>query len=314
MKKLLCTGCLGFIGSHFVKYTLDNFKDVYVVGVDKDDDAKALRRLDGYLDNPNFNLIRQDLCGDISELLEGVDIVVHFASKTFVDHSFRSPDSHFKNTVGGTFNLLKQVVQFKPLMVQISTDEVYGSLEVGEFTENSPLNPTNPYSACKASADMLVVGMLTGHKLPYIITRTENNYGTYQHAQKVLPVFVKKVMEGEPLPVYGDGKHKRMWLHVEDHCSALWFLINRKARGIYHIAGNQELENIELANKVMQVLDKPESELTFIPDEKIRPTHDKRYAIDARKMERMGWKPKWDMNKGLEETITWFSENQWWMQ
>ena len=317
-RRVLVTGCLGFIGSRFVKYTLDNFKDVSVIGLDINADQKNLRKLDGYLDNDRLQLVYADLKGDISDVIEHIDIVVHFASKTFVDHSFRSSESHVRNNIFGTFNVLEQIRKLKgyksqdTIMIQVSTDEVYGQAEEGFFYEESPLNPTNPYSATKASADMLVLGWCQAYSIPFIITRTENNYGEYQHIQKVLPAFVKKALANEPLPVYGDGKHKRMWLHVEDHCSAIWFLIERKARGIFHIAGCEELENVQLAHKILSVLDKPEGRVTFIPDSHIRPVHDRRYAISGNKLQNLGWRPKWTMADGLEKVIKWYADNAWW--
>jgi len=319
LKKILVTGALGFIGSHFIKYTLENHKDYSIIGFDKETNPKLLKRLEG-IETSKFNLIHGDLCSDISELLEGVDIVVHFAARTFVDHSFREPYSHFKNTVYATYSILEQVRKFKQfykkdiLFVHISTDEVYGQIEEGFFKEKDILNPTNPYSACKGGAEMIVKGWGNAYKIPYIITRCENVYGSHQHPQKVLPVFVKKAVADEALPLYGDGRHKRMWLRVEDKCSALWYLINRDARGIYNIAGGQELENIELANIVFKTLGKPDGKVTYIPDNDIRPVHDRRYGIDSSKLNEMGWRPKYDLEKGLGEVIQWFADNPNWSE
>ncbi len=317
--KIFVTGALGFIGSHFVKYTLDNKEDVTVVGFDLFGEEKNLRRLENYWKHERFQMVYGDLRDDISDALEGVDVVIHFAAKTFVDHSFRAAKSHIDTNIGGTFNLLEEVRKLRgykgqeTVYVQVSTDEVYVQNEEVFFDEISSLNPTNPYSATKAAADMLVLGWSNCYGIPTIITRTENNYGSYQHIQKVLPVFVRKALNDEPLPVYGDGKHKRMWLHVIDHCSAIWFLLERGARGIYHIAGGEELENIKLANKILNILKKPEGMLTFIPDKNIRPAHDRRYALDSTKLEKMGWKPSKSVEEGIEETVRWYEKNPWWL-
>ena len=313
--KILVTGCLGFIGSHFVKYTLKHFPGVKVTGFSRFSSSKHLLRIDDIAHDGRFNLCFGDLAGDISGLLEGVDVVVNFAAKTFVDHSIKDPEPFIHSNILGTYNLLEQCRRYPPkLYVQISTDEVYGSIEVGAHNELSPLNPTNPYSSSKAAADMLVMSYGSTYGLPYIITRTENNYGPFQHPQKVMPAFVKKALNGEPLPIYGDGKHKRMWLRVEDHCSAVWHLINKDLRGIYHIAGEQELDNTALARKILIVLGKPESLLTFIDDSKIRPGHDRRYALDVSKLRATGWTPQWSLNEGLADAILWYKENQRWLE
>ena len=319
MKKILITGACGFIGSHFVKYTLDTYKDVIVVGLDMAMDTKSMKRLDSVVSHSRFRMIQADLTGDISDILEDIDVVVHFAAKTFVDHSVRASESHLLNNVVGTYKLLEAIRQVKgykglnPLYVHVSTDEVYGQIQEGFFDETSPLNPTNPYAATKAAADMLVLGWSNAYDIPVIITRTENNYGTYQHMQKVLPVFVKKALNDEALPIYGDGKHKRMWLHVLDHCSAIWFLIDRETQGIFHIAGKEELENIEMANKILKILDKPNGPITFVPDKAIRPVHDRRYALTSTKIEKMGWRPERTLDDCLEKVVKWYADNKWWL-
>jgi len=318
--KILVTGALGFIGSHFVKYTLENKPGCKVFAMDKDFNTKAMQRIEKCKDNPNFELSVLDLCGDISDVLEGVDVVVHFAAKTFVDHSTRAAESHIQNNVIGTFRLLEEIRKIRgykgqeTVLVHVSTDEVYGQIEEGFFDEESPLKPTNVYSATKAAADMLVMGWSNYYGIPTVITRTENNYGAFQHPQKVIPAFVKKAMMEEPLPVYGDGKHKRMWLHVLDHCSAIWFLIDREARGIFHIAGGEEMENIELANKILTIMKKPEGQITFVPDKVIRPVHDKRYALAAEKLLKMGWRPKVGKEAGIKGAVEWFMANPDWLR
>lgn len=313
--RVLVTGCLGFIGSHFIKYTIKNFPDVHVVGFSRDTIQKNKSRLDSVLGNLNFELIYGDLAGDISGLAEHIDVIVNFAAKTFVDHSILDPDPFIRSNITGTYRLLEQARRYKtPLFVQISTDEVYGSILEGSYREDSRLNPTNPYSATKAAADMMVISYGNTYGQKYIITRTENNYGSFQHPQKVFPVFVSKAMRGEPLPVYGDGRHRRMWLRVEDHCSAIWHLINRQASGIYHIAGEQELENIELANIILECLGLPDDRIKFIDDRNIRPGHDRRYALGCSKLRALGWEPKYNIDNGIREVVEWYKENLWWTE
>lgn len=316
--KLLCTGIFGFIGSHFVRHLKD--KDVQAVGVGRYTNMKhAARAMDTY---SAIDIHYRDIAQDCSGLLEGIDVVVNFAAKTFVDHSIKDPAPFIQSNIIGTYNLLEQARKYKPsLFVQVSTDEVYGSIAEGAYKEDARLNPTNPYAATKAAADMLVVSYGNTYGLPYIITRTENNYGHYQHPQKVFPTFVKKALAGEKLPVYGDGKHRRMWLRVEDHCAAIWHLIEHCMFGgyslvdsIYHVAGEQELENLELAKRILKILGKPEDQIEFIPDHDIRPGHDRRYALDVSKLKATGWKPKWTLDEGIEDAVKWYRDNQWWLK
>jgi len=320
IKKILVTGVLGFIGSTFAKEIVFE-EGLQVIGVARNSDQKNLRRLEYLISEagsfPHFKLVYCDINDpNFTELLEGVDVLINFSAKTFVDYSVRDPKPFIQSNIDGTYNLL-EAVRKNPvkLFVQISTDEVYGpcALDQNGHTEESPLNPTNPYSSTKACADMLCLGYAQTYKIPLLITRTENNYGNFQHPQKVLPAWVKKALANEPLPVYGDGKQKRMWLRVEDHVSAIRFLINQKARGIYHIAGGQELENIELARIILRTLGKPEDMIQYIDDSIIRPNHDRRYALNTDKIQALGWKPKWDLQGGIESAVKWYKENQWWL-
>jgi len=312
--RILVTGVLGFIGSHFVKYTLENKPEVYIIGFSRNSSQKNLLRLEGYLKNKNFELIFGDLTEDISGLLENIDIVINFAAKTFVDHSIKDPKPFIKSNIFGTYDLLEQARKYKTsLFIQISTDEVYGAILEGSYKEDSRLNPTNIYAATKAAADCLVMSYGNTYKLPYIITRTENNFGSFQHPQKVFPTFVRKALLNGKLPIYGDGLHTRQWLRVEDHCSGIWHLIENNARGIYHIAGEQELQNLELAKRILRILDKSEDLIEFIPDFDIRPGHDRRYALDCSKLRSLGWQPKYNLENGIREVVEWYAKNQWWL-
>lgn len=317
--RILVTGVAGFIGSQFALMALD--KGWEVTGFARNSDQKNLLRLKDYKDRENFHLVFGDLTGDISGITENQDVIVNFAAKTFVDHSIKDPKPFIYSNLVGTYNLLEQARLYKnKLFFQISTDEVYGAILEGSYKEDDRLNPTNPYSATKAAADVLAISYWNTYKVPILITRTENNYGPMQHPQKAMPVFVRKALAGEKLPVYGDGKHRRMWLYVTDHCDAVIHLIEKyldgkvKAGEIYHVAGEQELENIGLARKILKLLNKPEDQIELIDDMNIRPGHDRRYALDTTKIRATGWKPKMSLDEGLEKSVNWYKDNDWWFK
>lgn len=313
--KIVITGCLGFIGSHFAKYAQKHWPDAEVVGLARHSSTKNLKRLEGG-EGPKFELYFTDLCEDkLTEPLEGATHVINFAAKTFVDHSVRDPRPFIDSNITGTYNLLEAVRKTSSIQqfIQFSTDEVYGPAGATPHTEESPLNPTNPYSATKAAGDMLALSYAASYKIPLLLTRTENNYGYYQHPQKVIPAWVKKALADEPLPIYGDGKHQRMWLRVEDTCTALSTLIHDEAQGIYHIAGDQELDNLQLADIVLTTLLKDPKRIKFIDDSVIRPSHDRRYAIDASKLRSHGWEPAWSPRRGIIDAVQWYVKNSWWL-
>lgn len=309
--KILVTGCLGFIGSAFVRYVIKNTEDT-VIGLNRTTSEKR-KRCVPTIDNLRFQLVTKDLTEDISGVAMGVDAIVNFAAKTFVDHSIRDPIAFIQNNIMGTYNLLEEARRCNvKRFIQISTDEVYGSILQGSYKEDSRLNPTNPYSATKAAADMLCISYMNTYKMPIIITRTENNFGEYQAPEKAIPTFIRKALHDEPLPVYGDGKHSRMWLHVDDHCSAILTLLTRGQVGeIYHVAGEHELQNLDLAKKILHLLGKPESLIEFVPDQNIRPGHDRRYALDSSKMRALGWRST-PFEAALQDTVEWYKANQWW--
>lgn len=317
MSKFLVTGALGFIGSYFVKYVLNNIDDALVVGVNRNSDQKNLKRLENISENPRFKMIYCDIAkDDVTELFEDIDYVVNFAAKTFVDHSIRTPEPFIQSNIIGTFRLLEEARKYKNLQrfLQISTDEIYGSILHGSFKENAPLNPTNPYSAAKASADMLAVSYYNTYNLPIIITRTVNNYGPFQHIQKAIPTFINKSLNNQPIPIYGDGKHKRMWIHVEDHCRAILHLLEHGKDGnIYHISSEEELENLELAKWILRYMGKDENNIEFINDFDARPGHDRRYALDIEKIKNLGWKSKYSFDEGFKKTVDWYLQNLWWL-
>jgi dTDP-glucose 4,6-dehydratase len=316
MTKILATGCLGFIGSHFVRYILKE-TDWDIIGFNRNSDQRNINRLWDTLPNPRFHLIYGDMAtnSNVSGILEDVDYCVNFAAKTFVDHSIRDAQPFVESNILGTVNLLEEAVRNPNLKryVQVSTDEVYGAILEGAYTEDSRLNPTNPYAAAKAAGDMFALSYFNTYGTPIIITRTENNFGEYQHPQKALPKFVKYAMAGQRLPVYGDGNHSRMWLYVEEHCSAILHLLSHGKSGqIYHVAGEQELTNNQLAKIVLETLGKDTTLIDHIPDHNIRPGHDRRYALDTKKIRATGWKPKYKLKDKLQDVILWYQDNEWW--
>lgn len=283
--RILITGHCGFIGSNFHRFIKRHYTDII-----------TFDKLDG-----------QDLVGDISGLLEGVDIVVNFAAKTFVDHSIKDPSCFVRNNIIGTFNLLEEARRYPvKKFIHISTDEVYGSIEHGRHTEEDTLNPGNPYSATKASADMLCLSYFNTYGIPIIILRPENNYGFNQHKQKLIPCLIDRVINNRPIVLYGDGKHRRMWLRVEDFCSAILKIINDGKIGeIYNVGSEQETENIYIVKKVLEALGKPNYPIEYVPDNIARPGHDRRYAMSIDKLKSLGWKPEYTIDS-INEVIEWY--------
>jgi dTDP-glucose 4,6-dehydratase len=301
---------------------LNTYPKMDIVGLTRQSNDKNMARMHDFISNPHFRIHWADIAKDpLADAFQDVDVVVNFAAKTFVDYSIRDPYPFIESNIIGTQRLLDEARRSKStdLFFQISTDEVYGAILEGAYKEDARLNPSNPYAAAKAAADGLVISYHNTHGLRTIITRTENNYGSYQGREKVFPTFIRKALNNEPLPVFGDGKHRRMWLHVEDHCRAIDHLINYGKPGeIYHVAGEQELENIELAKIILkQIKGKDyiiatERDIVFIPDHDARPGHDRRYALNVEKLKATGWAPKWNIETGFKETIAWYLKNQWW--
>jgi dTDP-glucose 4,6-dehydratase len=246
-----------------------------------------------------------------------VDAVVHFAAKTFVDYSIRDVWPFLQANVIGTYNLLEDARKYGvKRYIQIGTDEVYGAIKEGAYKEDARLNPTNPYSATKAGADCLALCYANTYGLHTTVTRTENNYGPMQGMEKAIPVFVRAALKGEPLPVYGDGKHRRMWLWVEDHIDALLLLLKADypPGEIFHIAGEQEIENLELAKHVLRLCGKPEDQIRFVDEFNVRRGHDRRYSLDCTKLRTLGWTPKVSLERGLDMAVSWYRFNSWWLE
>jgi len=318
--KLLVTGGCGFIGSNFIRYCLTSHPDYMIINVDKLTYAGNLENLSDLSNSPRYHFIK----GDIAEsklmddlVKQGVDAIINFAAESHVDRSIEDPNAFIRTNIFGTFVILEAIRKVFPKqkirLLHISTDEVYGSLsETGAFKEDMPLAPNSPYSASKASADMLVRAYHQTYGISAIITRCSNNFGPYQFPEKLIPLLISNAIEDKELPIYGDGMHVRDWIYVEDHCRALDVVLHHGKEGeIYNIGGRSELPNLYVAKTILNKLGKPFSLIRFVSD---RPGHDRRYAMDFSKIEReLGWRPLISFEEGISLTIEWYKTHQeWW--
>ena len=315
---ILVTGGAGFIGSNFIRLVLKN-NDVKIINLDALTYAGNPENLRDIENDENYTFIHgriQDF-DLVSDIFKKYDIsgVINFAAESHVDRSIMDARPFIDTNVNGTLVLLDNARKYAvEKFLQVSTDEVYGSLgEHGKFTEESPIRPNSPYSASKASADHLVMAYRATYGIPVMITRCSNNYGRYQFPEKLIPLMILNAIENKKLPVYGDGMNVRDWIHVLDHAEALRTVYSKgKAGGIYNIGGNSEMPNITIVRKILEILDKPESLIEFVKD---RPGHDRRYAIDNTKIRsELGWFPKMDFESGLEMTVNWYLENTEWTE
>jgi dTDP-glucose 4,6-dehydratase len=311
---VLVTGGAGFIGSNFVRYALTTHADWRVTTLDKLTYAGRRENLHDVMDNPRHTFVH----GDIADapvsgpLVEQSDIVVHFAAETHVDRSIMSAGDFIRTDVEGTFVLLEAARRATRLrrFIQISTDEVYGSVTTGASRETDELKPRNPYAASKAGADRLAYSYWATYEVPVIITRASNNYGPYQFPEKLIPLFVTNLIENIQVPLYGDGRNVRDWLHVDDHCRGIDLLIETGTNGeVYNIGGGNEVMNIDLTYRILAALDKPTTLNKPVAD---RPGHDRRYCVDTAKLHGMGWSPREPFEDGLLRTIDWYRRNEWW--
>jgi dTDP-glucose 4,6-dehydratase len=313
--RIVVTGGAGFIGSHFIRYILKRYPSDHILNIDKLTYAGNLENLKEVENNPRYSFLKEDICnkGAIEEAISGYDVIINFAAESHVDRSINTPEIFLKTDIMGTFNLL-EIAREKGIKryIQISTDEVYGSAGEGErFSEKSPLNPSSPYSASKAAADLLVLSYYRTYKLPVMIVRSTNNYGPNQYPEKFIPLFITNALEDKPLPLYGDGKNVRDWLFVLDNCKGIDIILRKGKEGeIYNIAGENERENIFIAKKILEYLGKPFSLIKFVKD---RPGHDRRYSISCEKVKELGWSPEVSLEEGLSLTVDWYKNNQdWW--
>ena len=316
MTQILITGGAGFIGSNFIRYMNEKYPNYKFINLDALTYCGNLENLEGIEKNPNYNFVKGNITDKklIDNLVSKVDYIVNFAAESHVDRSIKDPEIFIKSNILGTQNLLNAAKKHNiKKFLQVSTDEVYGSLgKTGYFTEETPLQPNSPYSATKASADLMVRAYHNTFDLPVNITRCSNNYGPYQFPEKLIPLMISNALEDEPLPIYGDGKNIRDWLHVYDHCTAIDLVLHEGKLGeIYNIGGHNEKQNIEIVKLILSALNKDYSLIKFVND---RLGHDKRYAIDSNKIRtELGWKPKYTFETGIVETINWYLENQKWM-
>jgi dTDP-glucose 4,6-dehydratase len=312
--KILVTGGAGFIGSNFVRHVLTAHPGDAIVNLDKLTYAGNLENLRDVEAEPRYRFVHADICdrARVGEAMQGVDAVVHFAAETHVDRSNLGADDFLRTNVTGTFTLLEAARELRVgRFLAVSTDEVYGSIAQGASREGDALNPSNPYSASKAAADLLVRAYWTTHRLPVLITRSSNNFGPFQYPEKVIPLFVTNALEGKPLPLYGDGKNVRDWLYVLDNCAAIDLVLRKGREGeIYNIGGGTEVENVALTRRILGLLGKPESLITPVAD---RPGHDRRYALDSTKVSALGWAPGSSFERALAATVEWYRTHEaWW--
>jgi dTDP-glucose 4,6-dehydratase len=317
MDTVLVTGGCGFIGSNFIRYLLEQEPEVSVVNLDALTYAGNLANLANLVDHPRYHFIRgditsRDLVRDV--VRPGLHSIINFAAESHVDRSIHDATPFVRTNVIGTQVLLDAAREFKVARyLQVSTDEVYGSLgATGAFTEETPLAPNSPYAASKASADLLVRSYAHTFGLPALITRCSNNYGPYQFPEKLIPLFISNLMRAEPVPVYGDGLNVRDWIHVRDHCAGIHRVWKVGRTGeVYNIGGRCEKTNLELTHALLAAVGKPPSLIRYVPD---RPGHDRRYAIDCSKIEReLGWHPSVPFEDGLRETVRWYQANSSWI-
>ena len=317
MKIYLVTGGSGFIGSNFVRYMLQNDPDCHVLNLDKLTYAGNPANLSDIELDDRYTFIHGDICDrnvvwDIFRK-HSPQVLINFAAETHVDRSIGSPDDFIKTDVFGVFTLLEASKEFGvDLFLQISTDEVYGSIAEGSFSEGDPLLPSSPYSASKAGGDRLAYSYYVTYNLPVIITRASNNYGPFQYPEKLISLFVTNALEDRDLPVYGDGKNVRDWLYVSDHCSAVHFIIeNGKLGEVYNVGGGNELQNIHITHQILEQLGKSADLIKFVEDRK---GHDLRYSLDCSKLNQLGWMPEHSFDEALAETIQWYQSNEaWWV-
>ncbi len=308
------TGAAGFIASNFVHFLYQHHKNIAVIVLDKMTSAGhplTVKELEQY---PDFKFFKGDICDPaiVKKLMAGVDVVVNFAAESSVDHSIDDPESFLKTDIGGVYTLLQEARHHHVRrFIQISTDEVYGQIMDGSFVETSELKPRNPYAASKLGGDRLAYSFFVTYGLPVVVTRASNNYGPRAFLEKVIPLFITNLLEGQPVPVYGQGTQVRDWLFVEDHCRAIDLLIEQGSNGeVYNIGGEQEVTNMELTRRILKMMGCDESMVKFVQD---RPGHDLRYSLDCSKIKKLGWQQHHDLDSGLAKTIAWYKDNpKWW--
>ena len=311
--RLLVTGGAGFIGSNFARHVLTT-RDDQVTILDALTYAGNRANLVDLEADPRLRFVHGDICDRelVASLMPEHDAVVHFAAESHVDRSIVAPDAFVRTNCDGT-NVLCDVAGRSEIQkfVHVSTDEVYGSIDTGSFTESSPLAPSSPYSASKAGSDLIALAHHRTHGLPVVITRSSNNYGPYQYPEKLIPLFITNLLEGRPVPVYGDGLNVRDWCHVEDNCAAIDLVLRQGATGeIYNIGAGHETTNLDLTHLVLAAMGKGPEAIEFVDD---RLGHDRRYSLDATRVRTLGWSPRRSLEEGIVQTVDWYrSHPEWW--
>ena len=312
---LLITGGSGFIGSNFIRHMLEKYPNCKIFNLDKLTYAGNPDNLKDIENNPKYSFVRGDICDPavVDKVMQNVNHVVHFAAESHVDRSIEDGLVFVRTNVLGTYTLLESAMKHGIMkFIHVSTDEVYGSIKEGSFKETDMLTPSSPYSSSKAGSDLIAQSYYITYKLPVIITRCTNNFGPYQYPEKLIPLFITNLLENRNVPVYGTGKNVRDWIYVLDHCRAIDFVLHNGSIGeIYNIGGGVEKTNLEITWKILAMLSKDESMIEYVKD---RPGHDLRYSLDCSKLRELGWRPEYNFDEALAETIKWYVENRWWWE
>ncbi|PZS03562.1 MAG: dTDP-glucose 4,6-dehydratase [Candidatus Chloroheliales bacterium] len=318
MKKLLVTGAAGFIGSNFVAWMLDKYPDYHITVLDKLTYAGNLDNLKRIENNPRYRFVKGDIAAaaavDIAIAAQGCDTIINFAAESHVDRSIHQPGDFIMTDVYGTFVLLEAARSLGvERFLQVSTDEVYGSIPAPRSSKESDMLETNsPYSASKAGGELMAHAYFATYNVPAIITRGSNNFGPYQYPEKLIPLFITNALEDKPLPVYGDGKQVRDWIYVMDHCEGIDVALHNGTPGeIYNVGGGNERYNIDITQLILKLTAKPQSLIKYVTD---RPGHDRRYSLDTTKLRGLGWQPRHSFEQAMEETVRWYSDNRDWWQ
>lgn len=316
--KLLVTGGAGFMGSNFIRYILKKYPDYEIINLDKLTYAGNLKNLSDIENNPRYKFVKGDIADPniVNELIPQVDAVINYAAETHVDRSILDPREFAQTDVIGTLTILNAIRSNgnSVKLIQISTDEVFGSIESGKFSENSPFEPNSPYAASKAGGDLMCRAFFATYKTPVVVTHSCNFYGPNHYPEKLIPLAITNLLEGKKVPVYGDGKQVREWIHTQDHCSAVDVILHKGVEGqIYNIGTEREFENLDTIKIILGTLDLDESYIEFVKD---RPGHDRRYSLDTSKLRNdLGWNPQVEFEDGIKQTVEWFRNNEsWWKE
>ena len=314
MKSILVTGGAGFIGSNYTRYMLNKYPDYNITVLDALTYAGNLNNLSDLKNNKNFSFVHGNICDEklVGNLMQKMDAVINFAAETHVDRSIHQAGDFIDTDIRGTYVLLEAVRKYSvERFLQISTDEVYGSIEKGSFLESDPLKPNSPYSASKAGADLLIRSYYITYNTPVIITRSSNNFGPYQYPEKLIPLFITNALDKMALPLYGDGRNVRDWLYVLDNCSAIDLVLHKgKCGEIYNVGAGNEQENITITTTILKLLNQSTDLIKYVTD---RPGHDRRYSVNINKVISLGWQPQKNFRQAMEETVQWYQKNEdWW--